>query len=52
MRAVVVSAPGVVDLATVEDAVPGADEVVVKVAAVGLCGTDLHIADGHHGELP
>lgn len=52
MRAVLVSAPGVVELTTADDPVPGPGEVVVRVAAVGICGTDLHIVDGHHGRLP
>ena len=38
-----------VDRVTVEsipDPTPGPREVVVEVAACGICGTDLHIADG------
>ena len=38
-----------VDRVTVEsipDPTPGPREVVVAVAACGICGTDLHIADG------
>src|SRR3954471_4060311 len=38
-----------VDRATVEsipDPTPGPREVVVAVPACGICGTDLHIADG------
>jgi 2-desacetyl-2-hydroxyethyl bacteriochlorophyllide A dehydrogenase len=31
---------------TVEDPVPGPRDVVVEVAACGICGTDLHILDG------
>jgi 2-desacetyl-2-hydroxyethyl bacteriochlorophyllide A dehydrogenase len=31
---------------TVEDPVPGPREVVVEVAACGICGTDLHILEG------
>lgn len=30
----------------------GADQVVVDVAAAGLCGTDLHILDGSYGSAP
>jgi S-(hydroxymethyl)glutathione dehydrogenase / alcohol dehydrogenase len=29
---------------------PAADEVLVRVAAAGVCGSDLHLADGHLGE--
>ncbi|MEY9847891.1 zinc-dependent alcohol dehydrogenase family protein [Streptacidiphilus sp. MAP5-3] len=46
MKAAVISAPGVVDVVTVDDPTPGREDVVVEVAAVGLCGTDLHILEG------
>lgn len=52
MRAVVVTSPGQVELTELPDPKPAADGVVVEVAAVGLCGTDLHVVDGHHGRLP
>jgi 2-desacetyl-2-hydroxyethyl bacteriochlorophyllide A dehydrogenase len=46
MKAVVVDEPG--EVRVVEMAEPGAgpDEVVVKVGACGICGTDIHIIDG------
>ncbi|MFI9274627.1 zinc-dependent alcohol dehydrogenase family protein [Kitasatospora sp. NPDC052896] len=46
MKAVVISSPGVIDIESVDDPAPGPGEVVVKVAACGLCGTDLHILEG------
>ncbi|MEU4684539.1 zinc-dependent alcohol dehydrogenase family protein [Streptomyces xinghaiensis] len=46
MRAAVIESPGKAVLATVPDPVPGPRDVVVKVAACGLCGTDLHIMQG------
>ena len=46
------TAPGHIEVTTVDDATPGPDEVVLEVAAVGLCGTDLHILAGEHGTLP
>lgn len=46
MRAAVIEAPGKVAVTTVEDPTPGPREVVVDVAACGLCGTDLHILQG------
>ncbi|OLB66952.1 MAG: alcohol dehydrogenase [Actinobacteria bacterium 13_2_20CM_2_72_6] len=46
MRAAVIKAPGEVDVSTVEDPTPGPREVVVGVAACGICGTDLHILQG------
>jgi 2-desacetyl-2-hydroxyethyl bacteriochlorophyllide A dehydrogenase len=48
MRAAVISAPGKVEVATIDDPTPGPRDVVVEVAACGLCGTDLHIL---HGEF-
>lgn len=52
MRAVVMTGPGAVEVATVDDPTPRAGWVVLEVAAVGLCGTDLHLLAGEHGELP
>ncbi len=46
MRAAVISGPGEVEVATIDDPAPEDGEVVVAVAACGLCGTDLHILDG------
>ncbi|WP_410812114.1 zinc-dependent alcohol dehydrogenase family protein [Micromonospora sp. 067-2] len=46
MRAAVITAPGKVEVTTVEDPTPGRRDVVVRVAACGLCGTDLHILQG------
>ncbi|MFJ2956376.1 zinc-dependent alcohol dehydrogenase family protein [Streptomyces sp. NPDC087270] len=46
MKAAVISSPGQVGIETVEDPAPGPSEVVVQVAACGLCGTDLHILQG------
>jgi len=53
VKAAVISAPGVVEVTAVDDPAPGPREVVVEVTACGLCGTDLHIADGEFApELP
>jgi 2-desacetyl-2-hydroxyethyl bacteriochlorophyllide A dehydrogenase len=38
--------PGTIEIQDVADPAPGPSEVVVKPAAVGICGTDLHIMDG------
>lgn len=46
MKAALVEAPGKVSLTTVPDPAPGPRQVVVDVAACGLCGTDLHILQG------
>jgi 2-desacetyl-2-hydroxyethyl bacteriochlorophyllide A dehydrogenase len=45
MRAAVIH-PGTVTVETLPDPSPAAREVVLAVAGCGICGTDLHIADG------
>ncbi|NGO72533.1 zinc-dependent alcohol dehydrogenase family protein [Streptomyces boncukensis] len=46
MKAALVESVGKVAVTTVPDPTPGPRDVVVKVAACGLCGTDLHILQG------
>jgi 2-desacetyl-2-hydroxyethyl bacteriochlorophyllide A dehydrogenase len=46
VRAAVVVTPGFLEVQNVPDPAPGPLDVVVKPAAVGICGTDLHIMDG------
>jgi 2-desacetyl-2-hydroxyethyl bacteriochlorophyllide A dehydrogenase len=46
MRAAVIKESHEVEMMTVEDPVPGPRDVVVEVAACGICGTDLHILEG------
>jgi 2-desacetyl-2-hydroxyethyl bacteriochlorophyllide A dehydrogenase len=46
MRAIVFEAERSLALREVADPVPSATEVVVEVAAVGICGTDVHVYDG------
>lgn len=46
MRAAVITAPGEVEVCDVPDPAPGPREVVIAVAACGICGTDLHILEG------
>lgn len=46
MRAIVFEGPGRLALEERAKPVPGAKDVVVKVAAVGICGTDTHVLDG------
>jgi 2-desacetyl-2-hydroxyethyl bacteriochlorophyllide A dehydrogenase len=46
MKAAVIESVGEVALTTVPDPTPGPRDVVVEVAACGLCGTDLHILQG------
>ncbi|WP_062985552.1 zinc-dependent alcohol dehydrogenase family protein [Nocardia anaemiae] len=46
MRAVVIERPGKFAVQNVPDPTPDPGEVVVGVDTVGICGTDVHIADG------
>jgi 2-desacetyl-2-hydroxyethyl bacteriochlorophyllide A dehydrogenase len=46
MRAVVIEGVGRVTVTDVPEPEPGPREVLVEVAACGICGTDLHILEG------
>ncbi|MDT0345977.1 zinc-dependent alcohol dehydrogenase family protein [Streptomyces litchfieldiae] len=46
MKAALIESVGSVAVTTVPDPAPGPADIVVKVAACGLCGTDLHIREG------
>jgi 2-desacetyl-2-hydroxyethyl bacteriochlorophyllide A dehydrogenase len=52
MRAVIIEQPGKVTVGTADEPVPGPRQVVVAVAAVGICGTDIHIVDGEFAPTP
>lgn len=52
MRAAIVEQPGSITVGDRPDPAPKSGEVVVKVGACGICGTDLHIADGHFPPTP
>ncbi len=52
MRAVVIDKPGTFSVETIDDPTPRVGEVVVAPRAVGICGTDLHILDGHFPPAP
>ena len=47
---VVFPAAGVVELARQPVPAPGPDDVLVRVALVGVCATDLHLLAGHIGD--
>lgn len=51
MRAAITAGPSDVSLQAVDDPRPGADDVVVRVGAVGLCGTDLHLWAGDRPDV-
>jgi 2-desacetyl-2-hydroxyethyl bacteriochlorophyllide A dehydrogenase len=48
VRAVVFDAPGKVSVQDVPDPTPGGTDVVLEVAGVGICGTDIHVFEGHY----
>src|SRR5690606_4029178 len=52
MRAAVVDQPGSIRVADVPDPKPGNHQLLIKVGACGICGTDVHIADGHFPPTP
>ncbi len=52
MRAAIIDRPGAIRVGTVQDPTPGPEELIIKVGACGICGTDLHIADGEFPPTP
>jgi 2-desacetyl-2-hydroxyethyl bacteriochlorophyllide A dehydrogenase len=50
--AAIVDKPGAIRVADVPDPMPGHGEVLVRVRACGICGTDLHIAAGEFPPTP
>ncbi len=46
MKAVVIDSPNELTIKKIADPTPKADEVVVKVDACGICGTDIHVLRG------
>src|SRR6059058_2280985 len=52
MRAAVWEEPGRLAIAERPDPEPGPGEIVVRVTACGMCGTDLHIAAGEFPPTP
>ncbi|GAA1091931.1 zinc-dependent alcohol dehydrogenase family protein [Nocardiopsis composta] len=52
MRAAIITEPGSITVGERPEPAPTADGVVVRVGACGICGTDLHIADGEFPPSP
>lgn len=48
MRAAVLVRPGQFEVQDIPRPEPGRDEVLVRISRVGICGTDLHIFNGHY----
>jgi 2-desacetyl-2-hydroxyethyl bacteriochlorophyllide A dehydrogenase len=52
MRAAVWEKPGALTIADVPDPIPANGQLVVAVDVCGVCGTDLHVADGEFPPTP
>ncbi len=52
MRAVIWEKPGQLEVTDAADPAPRHGELIVQVGACGICGTDLHIADGDFPPTP
>lgn len=48
MKAARIEQPGKGVVTNVPEPIPGADDVLIKVRAAGICGTDLHIFKGEY----
>lgn len=48
MKAALITAPHTIETAEVPDPVPGETEVVLRIVASGICGTDIHIYEGEY----
>jgi threonine dehydrogenase-like Zn-dependent dehydrogenase len=47
MRALVYTGPSAIELRDEPEPAPCSDEVLVRVEAVGICGSDMHAYHGH-----
>ena len=53
MKAAVFKGPGKpLVIESLDDPVPGEGELVLRVGRCGICGTDLHMTDGHSASFP
>ncbi len=48
MKAAQITRPGEARVVSMDDPIPGLDEVLIRVRAAGICGTDLHIFKGEY----
>jgi threonine dehydrogenase-like Zn-dependent dehydrogenase len=46
MKALVINCPGEMEVKEAAEPKPGAGEVLIRVRASGICGTDVHILEG------
>lgn len=52
MKALVYTEPGNLEIQDADNPNPGNDKILVGVAAVGICGSDMHAYQGHDGRRP
>ena len=52
MKALVYTAPGALEMREVPEPAPAADEALVRVERVGICGSDMHAFLGHDARRP
>lgn len=48
MRQAVMTAPGEITFREIEKPIPGADQVLVRIHRIGVCGSDIHVFHGQH----
>lgn len=48
MKQAVMVEPGVIRMENVEPPVPGPDDVLIRIARIGICGSDMHVYHGKH----
>lgn len=52
MQALVLNAPNDFEIKAIPDPTPGAYEVLSRVERIGICGTDVHMIQGHYDMWP
>ena len=52
MKALVYDGPKAVSYRDVPDPIPGQDKLLIKITAVGICGSDMHAYLGHDDRRP
>ena len=52
MKALVYDGPKVISYREVPDPIPGQDNLLIKIKAVGICGSDMHAYLGHDERRP
>lgn len=48
MRQATMTAPGVIEIGTVDMPVPGPEDVLLRIKRIGICGSDVHVNHGRH----